>query len=132
MNIADKAALFAEVARVLAPGARFGVYDVMQAGEEPIAFPVPWATQPSESHLAPPADYARALSEAGFEIVAERDRSEMAFEFFARLRARAQDGPPPLGLHLVMGADAPTKIANMVANLEARRIAPVEIIARRR
>ena len=30
MNIADKAKLFAEARRVLKPGARFGVYDLMR------------------------------------------------------------------------------------------------------
>jgi hypothetical protein len=44
--------------------------------------------------------------------------------------ARAE-GPPPLGLHLVMGCDAGTKVENMIANIEAGTIAPVEIIARR-
>jgi hypothetical protein len=40
-------------------------------------------------------------------------------------------GPPPLGLHLVMGADSAVKIANMMANIEQGSIAPVELIARR-
>jgi hypothetical protein len=40
-------------------------------------------------------------------------------------------GPPPLGLHLVMGADSRLKIGNMMANIELGVIAPVELIARR-
>jgi hypothetical protein len=45
------------------------------------------------------------------------------------MRARiAESGPPPLGVHILMGQDAPTKVANMISNLEQGLIAPVEII----
>jgi hypothetical protein len=42
-------------------------------------------------------------------------------------RAAAEGGPPPLGLHILMGTDAPMKTANMLRNLEHGQIAPVEI-----
>ncbi|MGE3935247.1 MAG: class I SAM-dependent methyltransferase [Rhodospirillaceae bacterium] len=133
MNIADKARLFAEVARVLAPGAAFGVYDVMATGGGAIDFPVPWAGDPAHSALDTPAAYRSLLGDAGFAVVAERDRGQFALDFFEALRARAPatGGVPALGLHLVMGADAPTKIGNMIANIRSGRIAPVEIVARR-
>ena len=38
MNIADKTALFKEVNRVLRPGAKFGVYDVMRTGSGALSF----------------------------------------------------------------------------------------------
>ena len=41
----------------------------------------------------------------------------------------AEGGPPPLGLHILMGRDAPMKTANMLRNLEHGQIAPVEIIS---
>ena len=116
---------------MLAPGGIYGIYDVMLAGDPALVFPVPWASEPTESAVATPADYRAALETAGFEVLSEIDRRESALEFFAQLRARAATGPPPLGLHLVMGPETPTKLANMVANLEAGRIAPVEILARR-
>lgn len=134
MNIADKAALFAETARVLKPGAGFGVYDVMSTGAGPMTYPVPWATVAANSALAGPDDYKAALEAAGFGIVAERNRRDFALDFFSRLRARAADAPapPPLGIHIVMGADTQAKIANMIAGIEAGAIAPVEIIAERK
>lgn len=132
MNIPDKAALFAEIARVLKPGGLFGVYDVMRTGDQPLTYPVPWAATPETSALAAPEAYKTALAGAGFEIVKERNRRDFALDFFETLRKRteAAGGPPPLGLHLVMGETAPVKIRNMVANISAGLIAPVEVIAR--
>lgn len=133
MNIADKAALFAAVYRTLRPGGVFGVYDVMQASTGAIEFPVPWASEPATSHLAAPESYRDALRSVGFAIEAERDRREFALAFFERLKAAsaAADGPPPLGLHILMGETARQKIANMVGNIAAGGIAPVEMIARK-
>jgi len=129
MNIADKTALARAVARVLKPGAGFAIYDVMRADTGDLAFPVPWATTAETSFLAEPHVYRQALEAAGFRVRHERNRRDFAIEFFRRMRAQAaQSGPPPLGLHLVMGIDAPQKIANMVAAVERGLIAPVEMI----
>jgi SAM-dependent methyltransferase len=132
MNIPDKKRLCSEVARVLRPAGVFAIYDVMRIGAGDLDFPVPWATTEAMSFLAEPAVYHRALDSAGLALVAERNRRDFAIEFFRNLRARmAAEGPPPLGIHILMGAEAPRKIANMIAALEAGRIAPVEMISRK-
>jgi SAM-dependent methyltransferase len=67
MNISDKAKLFAEVYRVLKPGAKFGIYDVMRENEDAaLSFPVPWASGPETSFVEPPARYLELLEGAGF------------------------------------------------------------------
>jgi hypothetical protein len=43
----------------------------------------------------------------------------------------AAGGPPPLGLHVLMGKNSPDKIQNMIRNIADGRIAPVELIARK-
>jgi ubiquinone/menaquinone biosynthesis C-methylase UbiE len=132
MNIADKPAAFAGIARALKPGGRFAVYDVMRVGPGDVAYPLPWAGGPEVDFLATPADYRAALEAAGFEIEAEEDRGAMALAMFRKMKARiAEAGPPPLGLHLVMGEEAGAKIGNMIAGLEAGAVAPVQIIARK-
>src|SRR5262249_28809145 len=73
MNIADKAGVFREVARVLKPGARFSVYDLMRSSDGTLAFPVPWAQTPETSFVASLDDYRRGLEAAGFRIEHERD-----------------------------------------------------------
>ncbi|MEZ5541482.1 MAG: class I SAM-dependent methyltransferase [Pseudomonadota bacterium] len=133
MNIADKRRLCREAHRVLRPGGAFGIYDVMQTGSAPIDFPVPWSGSPETSALAPPRAYLDALAQAGFSVLDIRDRRGFALEFFtaAQRRLQAAGGAPVLGVHITMGRDAALKIANMVQNIAAGRIAPVEIIARR-
>jgi len=133
MNIADKARLFHEIHRVLKPDATFALYDVMRTGEGPLAFPVPWASSEAESFVEAPETYRALLSADGFEVVKERDRGEVAREVYhARVAALSQKGGlPPLGTHILMGASAPQKIANMITMLEAGTLAPVEMICRR-
>lgn len=133
MNIEDKAALFEEVARVLRPGARLGLYDIMSTAEAEVAFPVPWAPDASVSFLAPLAAYRDMLESAGFEVEELRDRRDFALEFFGAMKQRmAEQGPPPLGLHVIIGSETPQKIANMVEAIGAGVVAPVEVICRRR
>lgn len=133
MNIADKDSLFAETARVLDDGGIFAVYDVMRVGDGDLDYPVPWASGPEFSFVCRPEQYGGALTQAGFDLVGTRNHGAAAADFFRRMKERvAASGPPPLGLHILMGADAPRKVANMIANLQAGRIAPIELICRRR
>jgi ubiquinone/menaquinone biosynthesis C-methylase UbiE len=130
MNIANKTGLFAEVYRLIKPGAVFGVYDVMQTSDEALTYPVPWSTTPDTSALATQGQYIEALGQAGFDIIKIRDRREFAAEFFAETRRRMEQagGSPPLGVHIAMGEFAPIKINNMVENIASGRVSPVEII----
>ncbi len=133
MNVDDKARLCSEVSRVLRPNSLFGTYDVMRTGDGELTYPVPWATTSASSSVAKPAQYREALERAGFDVIAERNRRDFALAFFDRLRARAAaaGGPPPLGLHILMGRNTPDKVQNMIENVSSGRLAPVELIARK-
>ena len=133
MNISAKENLASEVARVLQPDATFGIYDVMRTGPGELAFPVPWAATPDLSAVSEPEQYKNALEKAGFRVTAERNRRDFALQFFTELGAKtaAAGGPPPLGLHVLMGRTTPEKVQNMIANIAEGRIAPVELIARK-
>jgi ubiquinone/menaquinone biosynthesis C-methylase UbiE len=132
MNIEAKERLFREVRRVLKPDGFFAIYDVMRAAEGALRFPLPWASAEATSFVASAAEYRRFLEAAGFEIKHERSRRDYALAFFAKVKqARAAAGhAPPLGIHLLMGPEAPQKIANLVDSLERGLIAPIELVAR--
>jgi ubiquinone/menaquinone biosynthesis C-methylase UbiE len=131
MNIPDKGSLFNEVYRLIKPGAKFGIYDVMKTGDEELVYPVPWSGEPGTSALANQDQYKEALEQAGFRIISARDKREFAAEFFAETRRQMEQtgGVPPLGVHIAMGESAPAKIRNMVENIAAGRVSPVEMIA---
>ncbi len=131
MNIPDKPGVFAEVRRVLKPGALFAVYDIMRLAEGDLAFPMPWSSVPETSFVAPVATYRDGLRAAGFAIVAERSRGQFAIDYVHAMRARAaQAGPSQPNLRSVMGADAALKSANLLGCLERGVVAPTEMIAR--
>lgn len=130
MNIAEKRRLFAEVARILAPGGRFAVYDVMaEDGGAGICYPTPWAPDPALSFVSPPQAYRSAARAAGLATVHERDRSDYARDFFDKVTARmAAHGPPAVGLHLIMGDDARVRYANLARAVADGVVDPWEMI----
>ena len=131
MNIADKTGLFASIGKVLRPGGRLGVYDLMRGSHTELSYPLPWASSATTSYLAPPSSYEASLTAAGFELVATDDRTEAVLDVAteAARRVTETDELSPLGLHLIMGPDADAKLTNMVAAIQDGAISPIEIIA---
>jgi ubiquinone/menaquinone biosynthesis C-methylase UbiE len=54
MNVADKAVFYREIARVLRPGGRFVLHDILAGPAGPPHFPVHWAEDASMSFLIAP------------------------------------------------------------------------------
>ena len=134
MNIEHKAALAVEINRVLKPGGYLGIFDVMRIGDGDPDFPLPWSSLPETSAVGTPVEYKKALASTGFKLIAERNRRDFAMAFFDDLQARMANskGPPPLGLHILMGEETSEKISNVVAQLSKNCIAPIELIAEKR
>lgn len=133
MNIADREGFYAEAARVLKPAAVFCVFDVMAGGGGDLAYPVPWAETRETSFLKTPNETRALLEAAGFEVTSEKSLRDFAMEFFRSVFEKtAQTGPPPLGLHLLTGANTPEKFGNYAEGLASRAIEPVIMVAERR
>ncbi len=134
MNIDDRQTFYAELARVARPGASLCLFDVMKGPTAGMLYPVPWAETEVTSFLKSPDETRGFLQEAGFEVTATESQRDMASEFFRKVFANAaeSDGPPPLGLHLLTGANTPEKFGNYVQALEAHQIDPTIIVATRR
>ncbi len=94
---------------------------------------MPWAATAETSFLRTPAETRALLEAAGFEVEVEESFRERAVAYFRELFAKAdpEAGPPPLGLHMLTGADAPEKFANYLAAAEAEQVDPVFMVARR-
>jgi SAM-dependent methyltransferase len=131
MNIPDKARLFAEVRRVLKPGALFGVYEVMHAGEGDLPYPMPWAMTVETSFVETPETYRRLLGGAGFKIEREENRRTFVLDLAREMKAKIEkDGMPALNQHALLGPTARERLGNVMATLERGAIAPIQMIAR--
>jgi len=131
MNIEDKHTLFAEVWRVLKPGGRFVVYDIMRVGDAPLNYPMPWAMNKETSFVETPGFYNKTLSAAGFEIQAKNSRRDLAIKIVREMQAKAAaEGPPVLSGQIIMGPTAKQRLAIAFEALENGIIEPIEIVAR--
>jgi len=132
MNIQDKAALYREMGRVLRPGGALALYDVLAGPAGPVLFPVPWARAPGASFLVTPDELRGLLAASGFRVESWEDTTAAATAWFANLVRKIQEtGPPPLGLHLVLGPDFALMARNLRRNLEEGRVLLAQVVARR-
>ena len=131
MNIDDRGRFYGELARVLRPDAPLCLFDVMRGSTPGMYYPVPWAEVEADSFLRTPDETRDLVEAAGFEVNVVKSLREFAIDFFHEVFAKAaeQDGPPPLGLHLLTGANAPEKFKNYARGLDERMIDPVILVA---
>jgi SAM-dependent methyltransferase len=118
MNVADRTTLYAEARRILGPGGRLAIHDlVLRDGD--VVYPAPWARDASASFLLSESQTRTALEEAAYNVILWRDDTEVALDWFKTvIGAQPQSGP---SLGLVMGPDFPVMTANLARNLHENR-----------
>jgi MPBQ/MSBQ methyltransferase len=129
MNIADKERVYAEIHRVLRPGGHLALHEIMAGPVAPIHFPVPWARGPEISFLRPPEEVRALIVSIGFDESAWVDDTASALRWFRERLAAANAASgelPPLGLHLVLGADLGQMFQNLARNLQEGRVVVVK------
>ncbi len=134
MNIADRTSLYTEIARVLVPGGRFAMYDVLAGDGGPLHFPVPWARDPAMSTLVDETRQRELLAQAGLEVECWNDLTAGGIRGISERSAapaRRDADSPALGLVLVMGPDFPQLVATLGRNLREGRARLVQAVARR-
>jgi len=130
-NIADKERLIAELARVVVPGGRVAMFEIVAGPGGPIEFPVPWADRPDQSWLVPADELRRLLDSRPLEVV-HWLHGQAALEAIGA--ADASVVPPGsdrgIGLHLLM-PDYEARMATMLRNVAQQRVGLVLAVARR-
>jgi ubiquinone/menaquinone biosynthesis C-methylase UbiE len=132
MNIAEKAELYAEIARIVKAGGRFAVHDVVQSTGGAILFPVPWARSADVSHLITPGETREVIVRSGFSVLVWNDVSEAAADWLSRVGAKREPADVPrLGLHLVLGQEFAEMAANFRRNLMEHRCGVIQAVFER-
>lgn len=133
MNIADRDRLYGGIHRVLRPGGRFAIYDIVEGNGRPLAFPVPWARDAADSFLLSGDAMRESLVRAGFTEISWTDTTDAGIAWFAEQQAAQAAGQPGqlLGLQMVMGDGFQQMAANLAANLGSGRVRVVRTIVRR-
>lgn len=125
MNVADKAQLYGEARRVLAPGGRLALWDLTIGNGRALDFPLPWADAPANSHLITPDELRTLVTSAGFTVQHWNDLTETAGPLMQALLAQP---PQPLGLHAFV-TDFGRKAENLTRALADGRLRAIQGVA---
>ena len=112
MNIHDREGLYREVHRVLKPGARFAIHDILIGNGEALDYPLPWAATAEISNVITLEAMDGAMQAAGFEQESVVDVTDGAKAFFATQVAASSSGGPA-SLAAFLGAEMGPRIANL-------------------
>lgn len=132
MNIADKAALYREIRRVLRPGAWLVLSEVAKGPGPEMLYPTPWAATKEASFLQTPEETTAGLEAAGFRVERVEDKFPQAKAYGKRVREMVERGekPPHRAVELIHGDLAPLAMANMATGAREARVVPIEVFAR--
>jgi sarcosine/dimethylglycine N-methyltransferase len=132
MNIADKRRVYREAFRVLRPGGLFAVDQIALGPDGPPNYPQHWASVSEASFLSTPEEISSDIAATGFNIVMLRDATDEAIAFQEEMKRRLQvEGPPRLGLHVLVGERFRQLVRNSAESLTERRTSVIQCLLRR-
>jgi ubiquinone/menaquinone biosynthesis C-methylase UbiE len=116
MNVEDKAAWFAQIARCLAPGARLAVWEVCQPAsqEAGLPWPMPWSFDGTDSFVATASSLRASIEQGGFTATEWTDETAWVQAWVTKTFANGLPAGPalPMLLH-----DGYTRVMNFTAAL---------------
>jgi len=123
MNISNKEKFYTEIDRVLRNNGTFIYYDIFKKGNDQVNFPMPWANKTEISFLSPPTEMNTILNNLGYKQLQSSNETENGIIFFEKLLKKiAENGPPKLGLNVLMGTTTKEKITNLLNALKEDKI----------
>lgn len=132
MNVSDRAGFFGEAYRVLKSGAFFALTEHGLGPKGDPYHPVPWSEDGSGAYLITPAETRACPFQAGFvDIVMEDTGAKYVAAYKARIAMAERGEVPPLGIHILMGGNAPEKTHNSARNIEEGRTHLLMVVCRK-
>jgi len=123
MNIRHKLKFYSEIERVLSPQGRFVYYDIFKTKGGEVDYPVPWANNPSRSFLVTPLEMDDILERLCFKNLTTTNETDKGKKFLKDLFEQLKrNGPPKLGLNVLMGSSTKEKLFNILKGLEENQI----------
>jgi len=119
MNIPDKEKFYTEIFRVLKPGGHFLYYDIFKSGKSEISYPMPWASNETQSFLIQSTAMEQILDDLGFTKIQSKNQTQAGVDFFEHMIARLKAfGPPTIGINVLMGESTQPKLMNLLDHLK--------------
>lgn len=119
MNIKDKKKFYSEIKRVLKPSGFFLYYDIFKNINKTIEYPMPWASSSDYSFLFTNKELGVILRELGFTRVSTINQTKAGIGFFEdSITKLTRDGPPKMGLNVLMGESTKPKLVNLLKHLK--------------
>ena len=123
MNIGEKEKFYSEIDRVLSRRGLFIYYDIFRKGRRDVDYPVPWADNASVSFLGTINTTDCFLNQLGFSKMQTIDQTVKGTAFLIDLFENLKkNGPPKIGLNVLMGASTKQKLLNILKGLEEEKI----------
>ena len=123
MNISHKLKFYSEIERVLSEHGTFIYYDIFRTESGEVNFPVPWADDASMSFLGTTSNMDDILESLCFKNLHTSDQTDKGIIFLQDLFEKLKmNGPPTLGLNVLMGSSTKEKLVNILRGLEEKQI----------
>ncbi|MEN8186013.1 MAG: class I SAM-dependent methyltransferase [Bacteroidota bacterium] len=123
MNIKEKTKFYSEIRRVLKDEGALVYYDIFKKNRKDIDYPVPWADNASVNFLETFSAVDDRLNNLGFAKIQTTDQTSKAKHFLIGLFEKIKiNGPPKLGLNVLMGESTEEKLSNILKCIEENKI----------